>query len=65
MTKPRENYVDKQRRHADRRAAIVRHYGQAQNFQTTADEFGISRERVRQIVEMEKAREPETMGDSK
>lgn len=60
--KPRLPHVEKQlSEHAARRAAIVRHYGTSQNMQTTADEFGITRERVRQILAKEKAREPGVM----
>lgn len=57
----RESYL---KQHAERRAAVVRHYGESQNMQATADEFGISRQRVEQILRKEQAKEADTMGNS-
>ena len=54
--------VKKRADFAARRAAIVRHYGASQNMRVTAEEFGITRERVRQIVAKEEKRAGDVMG---
>lgn len=48
------SYQDELRRWASRRRTIIEHYGQTRSLAATAAAFGISRERVRQIVSMGK-----------
>lgn len=57
----RESYL---RQHAERRQAVVRHFGESQNMQVTADAFKISRQRVEQILRKEQAKESDTMGSA-
>lgn len=42
------------RQHAERRQAIAAHFGESKNMQATADAFGISRQRVEQILRKER-----------
>lgn len=50
---------------AERRAEIARHYGDSQNMSETARAFGISRERVRVIVNKEQERAGDVFGQEK
>jgi molybdenum-dependent DNA-binding transcriptional regulator ModE len=54
MTMNRDEYL---RAHAERRAAILAHFRQSGNLSETGRAFGISRQRVQQIVNMMEAKD--------
>lgn len=50
-------YADQKRQWTQRRAAIIEHYRQTESLRETGEAFGISGERVRQIVSKERTKD--------